>query len=117
MTDLSGKRLVSLPEINFYLHRVKLAPEAQILYDEVLGVLQGIIKGMMKKGTATAHYSNVRELNSRFGRWRWELIYLLRILGGPVVYLLRLRQLACDPSLCPQSFIDECVASSASRLL
>ena len=63
MTDTSGKRLVSLPEINFYLHRVKLSPEAQGMYDEVLGVLQAMIKGFLKKGTASAQYSNVRAFN------------------------------------------------------
>ncbi|KAK4701080.1 hypothetical protein P7C70_g5154, partial [Phenoliferia sp. Uapishka_3] len=87
MTDTTGKRLVSLPEISFYLHRVKLQPEAQSLYDEVLGVLQGIVKGFLNKGTASMQYSNV------------------------LVYLLRLRQLACDPSLCPKSFIEDVRAS------
>lgn len=60
MTGTNGKRLVSLPEISFYLHRVKLSPEAQSLYDEVLVQLQGIVKGYLNKGTATVQYSNVR---------------------------------------------------------
>lgn len=61
MTDASGRLLVKLPDIKFYLHKVKLFPETRQLYDEIAGQLKGIVAGFIKAGTAGAQYSHVRE--------------------------------------------------------
>jgi hypothetical protein len=62
MTDASGRLLVKLPDIKFYLHKVKLFPETRQLYDEIAGQLKDIVAGFIKAGTAGSHYSHVREL-------------------------------------------------------
>ncbi|KAM0752884.1 hypothetical protein T439DRAFT_323492 [Meredithblackwellia eburnea MCA 4105] len=83
MVDSNGQKLVTLPTINFYLHRVKLAPDAQALYDEVYAVVRDRVKSFVEKRSISQNYSDA------------------------LVYLLRLRQLACDPQLCPSSFIED----------
>lgn len=66
MTDSKGRLLVKLPEIKFYLHKVKLEPEVRALYDEVSNYLKNIVAGFMKAGTAGSQYSHVRTPNSLF---------------------------------------------------
>ncbi|SCZ88776.1 BZ3500_MvSof-1268-A1-R1_Chr2-1g04630 [Microbotryum saponariae] len=82
MKDSTGKLLVTLPKILFYELRVELDPDTRALYDEIQAQLKDIVRTYMKKDTINSHYQDV------------------------LVMLLRLRQLACDPSLCPESFLE-----------
>lgn len=61
MTDSTGKKLVKLPAISFYLHKVKLSPAARALYDEVAAELKIIVAKYLKAGTTSTHYSHVRK--------------------------------------------------------
>ncbi|GAA5843841.1 hypothetical protein JCM3766R1_005942 [Sporobolomyces carnicolor] len=82
MSDAAGKPLVKLPELASYQIKVKLTGSARETYDEVFKQLGKIIKGLVKQDQAGTKYSQM------------------------LAYLLRLRQIACDPSLCPPDFID-----------
>ncbi|SCV71870.1 BQ2448_4564 [Microbotryum intermedium] len=82
MKDSTGKLLVTLPKIMFYELRVELDPDTRALYDEIQAQLKAIVRTYMKKATINSHYQDV------------------------LVMLLRLRQLACDHSLCPESFLE-----------
>ncbi|GAA5887951.1 hypothetical protein JCM6882_000812 [Rhodosporidiobolus microsporus] len=83
MVDASGKPLIRLPQVSFYQHKVQLKPAVRELYAEV------------EKEVA----ENVRRSKDGGG----EKLSVTHIL----CLLLRLRQLACDPTLCPPSFIDD----------
>lgn len=60
MSDSNGKKLVSLPAVQFYLHKVKLSPDAQVLYDEVSNELTGIVKGIIKSGSSSIDVTHIR---------------------------------------------------------
>lgn len=83
MRDAQGAALVNLPSITFYIHKVDLHPQQREIYSFVWKRLSSRFNDFMRHGTASSHYSHI------------------------LVYLLRLRQLACDPILCPPSFIDD----------
>ncbi len=61
MVDKAGNKLVSLPGIKFYLHKVKLLPHVRKVYDEVANELREIVSPMLKTGQSTIEYSSVRE--------------------------------------------------------
>lgn len=61
MTDKDGRKLVSLPEIKFYLHKVKLLPHVRKVYDQVASELRALVEPMLTAGRSTIAYSNVRE--------------------------------------------------------
>lgn len=61
MTTKEGQKLVSLPEIKFYLHKVKLLPHVRVLYDQVAAELRSIVEPMITTGKSTIEYSSVRE--------------------------------------------------------
>ncbi|GAA5997106.1 hypothetical protein JCM5350_005383 [Sporobolomyces pararoseus] len=82
MVDSKGQPLVKLPELASYQIKVKLTGQARETYDEVFKQLGKIIKGLVKQDQAGAKYSQM------------------------LAYLLRLRQIACDPTLCPPDFIE-----------
>ncbi|GAA5893506.1 uncharacterized protein JCM6883_003541 [Sporobolomyces salmoneus] len=82
MVNANGEPLVKLPELASYQIKVKLTGAARETYDEVFKQLGKIIEGLVKKDTAGAKYSQL------------------------LSYLLRLRQIACDPTLCPPDFIE-----------
>ncbi|BGP40520.1 hypothetical protein JCM10449v2_004482 [Rhodotorula kratochvilovae] len=81
MVDASGKPLVQLPEVLFFRHTVELSKETRTVYDEVAAEIGNSVKAAMKDGSAKPSYTHL------------------------LCLLLRLRQLACDPSLCPADFI------------
>ncbi|GAA5894625.1 hypothetical protein JCM5296_002912 [Sporobolomyces johnsonii] len=83
MVDASGQPLVKLPEVSFYQNKVKLPPAVRQLYDEIDKVAKGIVTDFLRAGTVKANYTYV------------------------LVVLLRLRQIACDPLMCPADFIEE----------
>ncbi|GAA6050321.1 hypothetical protein JCM3770_002961 [Rhodotorula araucariae] len=83
MVDLSGKPLVQLPEVLFYKHEIELGKDARAVYDEVEAEIGNSVKASLKDGTAKPSYTHI------------------------LCLLLRLRQLACDPSLCPPDFIED----------
>ncbi|GAA5925522.1 uncharacterized protein JCM15063_005048 [Sporobolomyces koalae] len=82
MVDKKGQPLVKLPELAMYQIKVKLTGAARETYDEVFKQLGKIIGGMVKQNSGGTKYSQM------------------------LSYLLRLRQIACDPTLCPQDFIE-----------
>ena len=61
MTDKEGRKLVVLPEIKFYLHKVKLLPHVRKVYDQVANELKAIVAPMLTGGKSTIEYSNVRK--------------------------------------------------------
>ena len=63
MTDSSGRLLVKLPEITFYLHKVKLDPTTRALYDEIAGQLKDIVEGFVSTGKVGMKYSDLREFH------------------------------------------------------
>ncbi|GAA5967788.1 hypothetical protein JCM11641_005766 [Rhodosporidiobolus odoratus] len=84
MVDASGKPLIRLPEVAFYQHKVQLKPAVRELYTEV--------ENEVKKIVEAANGSDKEEkVNSTM---------LLAL-------LMRLRQLACDPTLCPADFVED----------
>ncbi|GAA5822173.1 hypothetical protein JCM10212_002977 [Sporobolomyces blumeae] len=82
MVDANGQPLVKLPELKSYQISVKLPPPTRELYDAVFAQLGTFVKGIVDSGQAQNRYTQV------------------------LCYLLRLRQIACDPSLCPPEFIE-----------
>ncbi|BGP16641.1 hypothetical protein JCM10213_000443 [Rhodosporidiobolus nylandii] len=83
MVDASGKPLIRLPEVQFYRHKVQLKPAARELYAEVEKEVAASVKDAKKEGIEKLSYTHI------------------------LCLLLRLRQLACDPTLCPPDFIDD----------
>ncbi|KAH8918379.1 hypothetical protein BT69DRAFT_1247622 [Atractiella rhizophila] len=83
MKDKHGKTLVPLPELTFLTDRVKLDAMTRALYDEVDFAVSEAFRELVARGEANRHYTSV------------------------LTFLLRLRQIACDPVLCPQSFIED----------
>ncbi|GAA6041170.1 hypothetical protein JCM8097_004150 [Rhodosporidiobolus ruineniae] len=83
MVDASGQPLIRLPQVSFYQHKVQLRPAQRELYAEV------------EKEVA----ENVKESQKR-EEGKLSVTHLLCL-------LLRLRQLACDPALCPPDFIED----------
>ncbi|GAA6017503.1 hypothetical protein JCM8202_005709 [Rhodotorula sphaerocarpa] len=81
MVDVNGKPLVALPAVTYYKHEVELQGEARQLYAEVEAEISAGVKQVM---TADGAQPSVTRI---------------------LCLLLRLRQLACDPSLCPPDFI------------
>ncbi|GAA5863228.1 hypothetical protein JCM3774_000820 [Rhodotorula dairenensis] len=81
MVDTAGKPLITLPKITYYKHEVELQGEPLQLYQEVEAEISSSVKQAMK--------DNIGKPN------------VTRIL----CLLLRLRQIACDPALCPPDFI------------
>lgn len=71
MTDKDGRKLVSLPEIKFYLHKVKLLPHVRVVYDRVAAELRAIVEPMLATGKSTIEYSNVREWTGAFFAFGW----------------------------------------------
>ncbi|GAA6024936.1 hypothetical protein JCM11491_000961 [Sporobolomyces phaffii] len=82
MVDANGQPLVKLPELASYQIKVKLSGSARETYDEVFKQLGKIISGIVKSDQGGAKYSQM------------------------LSYLLRLRQIACDPTLCPPDFVE-----------
>ncbi|KAK4048336.1 hypothetical protein OIV83_004858 [Microbotryomycetes sp. JL201] len=82
MTDLDGKPLVKLPSVKFFKHKVQLKPEARKLYDEVEAMSKVLVETIVAE---------------QGGGNRYTALLLM---------VLRLRQLACNPSLCPESYIE-----------
>ncbi|GAA5999891.1 hypothetical protein JCM10207_005958 [Rhodosporidiobolus poonsookiae] len=83
MVDASGQPLIRLPEVAFYQHKVQLKPAARELYAEVEKEVAESVKAAKKGGAEKLSYTHI------------------------LCLLLRLRQLACDPTLCPQDFISD----------
>ncbi|GAA5820659.1 hypothetical protein JCM11251_003100 [Rhodosporidiobolus azoricus] len=84
MFGTDGKPLITLPKVSYYQHKVQLKPAVRDLYAEV------------EKEVA----ENVRKSKQGGAGEKLSVTHLLCL-------LLRLRQLACDPTLCPSSFIDD----------
>ncbi|KAM0791191.1 hypothetical protein ACM66B_005674 [Microbotryomycetes sp. NB124-2] len=82
MTDLYGKPLVKLPSVKFFKHKVQLKPEARKLYDEVEAMSKVMVESIVAEKGGGSRYTAL------------------------LLMVLRLRQLACNPSLCPDSYIE-----------
>jgi SWI/SNF-related matrix-associated actin-dependent regulator of chromatin subfamily A3 len=123
MTDAAGQRIVKLPGIAHYVHKVKLHREAREMYDLVAEKVAEIAAKVKQEkvqdlressrvvstvGVLCCGFTSVRARVADKPR-RPRFTRVASRLGSrhAVVYLLRLRQLACDPDLCPKSFIDE----------
>lgn len=104
MADASGKPLVKLPELLSYQIKVKLTGAARETYDDVFKQLRKIIDKVVGSDTGGAKYSQMRQslFHTQLSHSFRKLIPLVRV----VAYLLRLRQIACDPTLCPPDFIE-----------
>lgn len=61
MTDASGRPIVKLPKITYYIHRVKLHEAAQKLYDEIAARLAAIVENLEKQGRDRNNYQHIRE--------------------------------------------------------
>ncbi|BGP02413.1 SNF2 family helicase [Rhodotorula toruloides] len=83
MLDSAGKPLISLPEVLYYKHEVELKQEIRDLYKEVEDEVGKNVKKTFEEGSSKASYTHI------------------------LCLLLRLRQLACDPTLCPPEFIED----------
>ncbi|TNY23571.1 SNF2 family N-terminal domain-containing protein [Rhodotorula diobovata] len=83
MVGVDGKPLVQLPEVLRYQHQVDLNKEVRALYDDVAGEIGKSVKASIEDGSAKPSYTHI------------------------LCLLLRLRQLACDPSLVPSDFIED----------
>ncbi|GAA5865684.1 hypothetical protein JCM8547_002749 [Rhodosporidiobolus lusitaniae] len=83
MVDSSGQPLIRLPKVSFYRHKVQLKPSARELYAEVEKEVAQTVAKSSKTGNGTEGVN---------------ITFLLCL-------LLRLRQLACDPTLCPAEII------------
>ncbi|GAA5983297.1 hypothetical protein JCM10908_000229 [Rhodotorula pacifica] len=81
MVDTKGKPLITLPELTYYKHEVELQGEPLQLYQEVEAEISSSVKKAMKDKDAKPSVTRI------------------------LCLLLRLRQIACDPSLCPPDFI------------
>ncbi|GAA5921661.1 hypothetical protein JCM3775_001751 [Rhodotorula graminis] len=83
MVGVDGKPLVQLPEVLRYQHQVDLGKDDRALYDEVASEVGKSVKASIEDGSAKPSYTHI------------------------LCLLLRLRQLACDPSLVPADFIED----------
>ncbi|GAA5833205.1 hypothetical protein JCM9279_001454 [Rhodotorula babjevae] len=83
MVGVDGKPLVQLPEVLRYQHQVELGKDVRALYDEVAGEITKSVKASIEDGSARPSYTHI------------------------LCLLLRLRQLACDPTLVPADFIED----------
>ncbi|TKA56849.1 hypothetical protein B0A53_01250 [Rhodotorula sp. CCFEE 5036] len=81
MVDANGKPLITLPKITYYKHEVELEGEPLQLYREIEAEISSSVKQAMKSDAAKPSVTRI------------------------LCLLLRLRQIACDPSLCPPDFI------------
>lgn len=123
MTDSEGKRIVPLPPVSHHVYKVKLDDDIRKLYDTALSAVQERVKGMMARNEHLTQYVSLfrlcRDLTDLAlsdqhpnivcpdSRRRWTSVDHLSS-------LLRLRQLACAPSLVPEEFLQ--VARNATTL-
>ncbi|KAK4053900.1 hypothetical protein OIO90_003737 [Microbotryomycetes sp. JL221] len=82
MSDAKGQPLVKLPKIQFFKHKVQLKPDARKLYDEIRDMSEAIVDAWVEEKGNGQRYTAL------------------------LVIALRLRQLACNPSLCPESYLE-----------
>lgn len=107
MVDTSGKPLITLPSVTYYKHEVTLEGEAQQLYREVEAEVSASVQQAMKEDSTKPSFTHIR---TYLGDCALALLHaftdpMYRSIS--VCLLLRLRQLACDSSLCPPDFIAE----------
>ncbi|GJN90882.1 hypothetical protein Rhopal_003896-T1 [Rhodotorula paludigena] len=83
MFDPSGKPLVQLPSVERYMHEIDLKDDVRELYDEIEAEIGKSVKSSLKEQGGKTGYTHI------------------------LCLLLRLRQVACDPSLVPGDFIED----------
>lgn len=87
MKDNEGKPLVTLPPVSEYIHRIKLSPEEQAVYDTVNDACKKMLEKYAAEGTLLKNYSTV------------------------LVYLMRLRQICNSTALCPKHVLEQSLAT------
>jgi hypothetical protein len=91
MRDAAGIPIIELPPLKVYVHKVALDADVRELYDEIERAVQSNVIRQIANGNFSRSYSAM------------------------LVFLLRLRQIACHPDLCPREFVDEVRASVAAN--
>lgn len=113
MVDSNGQPLITLPKITYYKHEVELEGEPLQLYREIEAEISSSVKQAMKSDVAKPSVTRIRKFSiaqeAQFVVVVVVVVSLTTIRYRTVCLLLRLRQIACDPSLCPPDFIAEYV--------